>query len=66
MLRIIFGSKWDEVTGRWRKLHNEELHELYSSPNIVRLIKSIRIRCEEHVARMEERRGPDRVFGGET
>jgi hypothetical protein len=44
MLRIVFGSKRDKVTGEWRKLHNEELHYLYSSPNIVRVIKSRRVR----------------------
>jgi hypothetical protein len=58
VLRRIFGPKRDEVTGKWRKLHNEELHILYSSPNIIRQIKSRRIRWAEHVARMgEERRG---------
>jgi hypothetical protein len=66
VLRIIFGPKWDEVRRKWRKLHNEELHDLYSSPNTVRVIKSIRMRCVEHVARMGERRSPDRFFGGET
>jgi hypothetical protein len=44
VLRIIFGPKRDEVTGDWRKLHNEELHNLYSSPNIIRVIKSRRMR----------------------
>jgi hypothetical protein len=48
----IFGPKRDEVTGKWRTLHNEELHDLYSSPNIVRVIKSRRIGLAEHVARM--------------
>jgi hypothetical protein len=57
VLRRIFEPKRDEVTGDWRKLHNEELNELYTSPNIVRVIKSKRIRWVEHVARMEERRG---------
>ena len=52
VLRRIFGPKRDEVTGEWRKLHNEELNNLYSSPNIVRLIKSRRMRWAEHVARM--------------
>ena len=52
MLRKIFGLKWDEVTGEWRKLHNEELNDLYCSPNIVRVIKSRRIRLAGHVARM--------------
>jgi hypothetical protein len=48
----IFGPKWDEVTGEWRKLHNEELHDLYSSPTLVRGIKSIKMRWESHVARV--------------
>jgi hypothetical protein len=53
----IFGPKRDEVTGGWRKLHNEELHNLYSSPSIIRIIKSRRIRLARHVARMGGRRG---------
>jgi hypothetical protein len=58
VLKRIFGPKKDEVTGEWRKLHNEELHILYSFPNIIRQIKSRRMRWAEHVARMgEERRG---------
>jgi hypothetical protein len=64
VLRRIFGSKRDEVTGEWRKLHNKELNDLYCSPNVVRVIKS-RIRWAGHVARMgEERCIQD--FGGET
>ena len=55
VLRRIFGSKRDEVTGEWRKLHNEELNDLYSSPNIVRVIKSRRMRWAGNVARMGER-----------
>ena len=55
MLRRIFGPKSDEVTGEWRKPHNEEFNDLYSSPNIFRLIKSRRMRWAGHVARMEER-----------
>jgi hypothetical protein len=51
VLRRIFGPKRDEVTG-WRKLHNEELHNLYSSPSIIRMIKSRRMRWAGHVARM--------------
>ena len=62
VLRIIFGPKRDEVTGEWRKLHNEELNDLYCSANIFRAIKSRRMRCAEHVARMEESRG----FGEEN
>jgi hypothetical protein len=54
VLRRIFGPRRDEVTGEWRKLHNEELHNLYSSPDIIRQIKSRRMRWAGHVARMEE------------
>ena len=61
VLRRIFGSKRDKVTGEWRKLHNEELNDLYS-PNTLRVIKSIRIRWARHVARMEERRGVYRIL----
>jgi hypothetical protein len=56
VLKRIFGPKRDEVTGGWRKLHNEELHNLYSSPSIIRMIKSKRVRWAGHVARMERRR----------
>jgi hypothetical protein len=60
VLRRIFRPKRDEVTGEWRKLHNEELHDLYSSPNILRIIKSQRMRWAGHAARMgEERRGEE-------
>jgi len=52
VLRRIFGPKRDEVTGEWRKLHNEELNVLYCSPNIVRVIKSRRMRWTVHVARL--------------
>jgi hypothetical protein len=50
VLRRIFGSKGDEVMGEWRKLHNKELHDLYSSPSIIRIIKSQRMRWVGHVA----------------
>jgi hypothetical protein len=60
----IFGCKRDEVTGEWRKLHKEELNELYSSPNIIRVIKSRRIRWVGHVTYMRERRGLYRVLMG--
>jgi hypothetical protein len=56
VLRRIFGLKRDEVTFEWRKLHNKELHDLYSSPSIIRIIKSRRIRWTGHVARMGEKR----------
>ena len=64
MLRRIFGSKRDEVTGKWRKQHNEELKDLYCSPNIVLVIKSRKIRWVGHVARMGEKRGVYRVLVG--
>jgi hypothetical protein len=54
VLRRIFGPKRDEVTGEWRKLHNEELYNLYSSPDIIRQVKSRRMRWAGHVARMGE------------
>jgi hypothetical protein len=57
VLRRIFGPKRDEVTGSWRKLHNEELQCLYSSPSIVRVIKARRMRWAGHVARIGEVRG---------
>ena len=60
----MFGPKRDEVKREWRKLHNEELIVLYSSPNIVRVIKSRRVRWAEHVARMVEGRGVYRVLVG--
>jgi hypothetical protein len=56
VLRRIFGPKWDEVTGEWRKLHNEELRNLCPSPNIIRQMKSSRMRWAGHVARMGEER----------
>jgi hypothetical protein len=62
--RRIFGTKRDEVTGEWRKLHCEELHTLYSSPNIIRQIKSRRKRWAGHVARMGEERDEYRVLMG--
>ena len=64
VLRRIFGPRRDEVTGEWRRLHNEELSDLYSSPNIVRVIKSRRMRWTGHVARMGEERGVYRVLVG--
>jgi hypothetical protein len=64
VLRRIFGPKREE-DGSWRKLHNDELHNLYSSPNIVRVIKSRRMRWAGHVGRMGEGRGVYRVLVGE-
>ena len=64
MLRRIFGPKTDDVAGDWRKLHNEELNDLYFSPNIVLVIKSRRMIWTGHVARMEESRGVYRVLVG--
>jgi len=57
VLRRIFGPKREEVTGEWRRLYNEKLNDLYTSPNIVRVIKSIRMRWAGHVAHMGEERG---------
>jgi hypothetical protein len=65
VLRRIFGPQRDEVTGGWRKLHNEELHNLYPSPNIIRMNKS-RMRWEGHVALMEEKRNANRFFCGKS
>jgi hypothetical protein len=62
MLRRVFGPKRDEVTGEWRKLHNEELSELHYSPNTIMVIESRRMRWVEHVACMGERRGENRVL----
>jgi len=64
VLRIIFGPRRDEVTGECRRLHNEELNDLYSSPNIVRVIKWRRTRWAGNVARMSEERGAYRVLVG--
>ena len=64
VLMRIFGPKRDGVTGEWRKLHNEELNDLYCSPSIVRMIKSRRMRWAGHVARMEEGRGVHKVLVG--
>ena len=63
-LRRVFGPKRDEVTGEWRTLHNEELKDLYSLPNIVQVVKSRRLRWAGHVARMGEERGVHRVLVG--
>jgi hypothetical protein len=62
VLRRIFGPTRDEVTGGWRKLHNEELHNLYCSPSIIRTIKSRRMRWAGHVARMGEKNNAYRIL----
>ena len=64
VLRRIFGPRRDEVTGEWRRLHNEELNDLYCSPNIVRVIKSRRMRWAGHVARVGVGRGVYKVLVG--
>jgi hypothetical protein len=66
VLRRIFGPKRDEVTGEWKRLHTEELNNLYCSPNIVRGIKKRRMRWAGHVARMGERRGVYMVLVGKS
>jgi hypothetical protein len=62
VFRRIFGSKRDEVTGGWRKLHNEEFHNLYSSPRIIRTIKSRKMRWAGHVVRVGEKRNAYRIW----
>jgi hypothetical protein len=64
VLRIIFGPKRDEVTGGWRKLHNEELHSFYSSRSIVRMLKSRRMRWTGHVTRIGAKKNASRIFVG--
>ena len=64
--RKIFGAKRDEITGEWRKLQNDELHALHSSPNIIRNVQSRRLRWAGHVARMEQSTNAYRVLVGKT
>jgi hypothetical protein len=64
VLRRIFGLKRDELTGEWKKLHNEELRDLYSSPSLIRIMKSRRMRWAGHVARMGEKRNVYRLLVG--
>jgi hypothetical protein len=64
VLRSIFGPKWDEMTGEWIKLHNEELRDLCSSPSIFRIIKSRRMRWAGHVVRIREKRNEYRLLVG--
>jgi hypothetical protein len=64
VLRKIFEPKRNEVTGEWRKLHNEELHDLYSSPSIIRITKARRMRWAGHVARMGKKRNTYRLLVG--
>jgi hypothetical protein len=66
VLRRIFEPKRDEVTGDWRKLHNEELHNLYSLPNIIGMVKSGRVIWAGHVARMREKRNANRLLVGKA
>jgi hypothetical protein len=64
VLRRLFGPRRDEVTGEWRKLHNEELRDVYSSPSIIRIIKSRRMRFEGHLSQIGEKRNAYRLLVG--
>jgi hypothetical protein len=64
VLRRIFGLKRNYMTGGWRKLHNEELHNLYSSPSLIRMMKSVRMRGARHVAQMRDKRNIYRILVG--
>jgi hypothetical protein len=66
VLRRIFVSKREEVAGGWRRQHNEELHNLYASPNVIKVIKSNRMRWMGYVARMGEMRNSYKIFGQKT
>jgi len=66
VLRRVFGPERDEVTGEWRKLHNKQFSDLYSLPNIVRVVKSRRMRWAGHVSHMGQGRGVYRVLVGDT
>jgi hypothetical protein len=66
VLRGIVGPKREEITGEWRRVHNEELNDLYSSPNFIRVIKSRKMRLAGHVASMGNQRGEQRVLVGIT
>ena len=66
VLRMIFGPKRDDITGEWRRLHNEELYDVYSSLNIIRVIKSRRMRWAGHAAFMGDRRGVHRILVGSS
>jgi hypothetical protein len=66
VLRRIFGLERDEIIGGWRKLHNQELHNFYSSPNIIRMLKSRRMRWAGHVARMGEKSNAYRMLVGKS
>jgi hypothetical protein len=66
VLTRLFGPKKDEATREWKRLHNEDVYDLYSSPNVIWVIKSRRIRCAGHVARMREQEKCIQGFGGET
>jgi hypothetical protein len=66
VLRRIFGPKKNDVTGEWRKIHNEELYDLHSSPNFIQVIKSRRMRWADHVVYMGDRRGVHTILVGSS